>query len=227
MSGRATLPAIAVLTMTILVAVLAATLSKASPAGAGEITVTIDASPNTATNVVGSDHTIDAVVMVDGGPGGEGWPVVFNVTGGPNAGDSDSSTTDTNGETSFTYTGDGGLGQDTIQVCVESQVNAGVVIIVPSPLDCEEVTKDWVDPTPTPTATPTATPEPTPEPTPTATPTPDAAADIAGDTAVPAELPETGAQPASSDFPAAGLAVLALGGAAALAGGWALSRRTR
>jgi len=199
---------------------LAALQPSASPATAGEFVVTIDASPDTATNLVGSDHTVDALVLVDDEPGGADWLVVFNVTEGPNAGDSDSSTTDANGETSFTYTGDGGTGQDTIEVCVESQVGASVIIIIQDPLDCEEVTKTWVDPTPTPTPTPTVEP--------TATPTPDTAADTAADTDEPAALPDTGSRPPSGGgVPWLGVIMLTLAGGALAAGGWALSTRTR
>jgi len=99
-------------------------------------------------------------------------------------------------------------------------------------------------PTPTPTPTPTATPTPTPTSTatPTATPTPDPSAtptteptvtatatpaDTAPDTAAPSELPDTGAEPSSGGFPATAAAILGVAGLALLAGGLALSRKTR
>jgi hypothetical protein len=195
----------------------------ASPASAGEFVVTIDASPDTDINLVGTDHTVDALVMIDGAPGGPDWFVLFNVTAGPNTGDGDSGLTDANGEISFTYTGDGGLGEDTIEVCVEGQVGANAVSVPQDPLDCEEVTKTWVDPTPTPTPTPT----PEPEPTATPTPTPDTAADTAADTEGPSALPDTGSTPSGGGFPLLGAIMLSLAGAALAAAGWALTNRAR
>jgi hypothetical protein len=115
-----------------------------------EPTITLD--PPSATNVVGSDHTVTATVVIDGQA-----DVEFNVTDGPNAGDTGSDSTDGNGEATFTYTGDGGAGTDTIEACV-----------VDFPELCTTATKTWVvEPTPTPTPTPTplaatATPTPTP-----------------------------------------------------------------
>ncbi len=74
--------------------------------------------PATAMNFLGQDHTVTAevtqVVGTDCGPA-SGVTVNFNVTAGPNMGDSGSDTTDVNGQASFTYTGDGGAGTDTLQ----------------------------------------------------------------------------------------------------------------
>ena len=111
-------------------------------------TITLD--PPTATNEVGTDHTVTATVGIEGlgSPPGEGdADVEFEITAGPNTGDTGTDTTDADGETTFTYTGDGGTGTDTIQACV-----------VDFPEVCDNATKDWVAATPTPTTTPTPTP---------------------------------------------------------------------
>ena len=123
---------------------------------------TIALDPATDTNTVGEDHTVTATVLQEGDP--LDADVEFEVTDGPNAGDTGSDTTDVNGESTFTYTGDGGAGTDTIQACV-----------VDFPELCATATKTWVEPTATPTPTPTptvlaATATPTPAPTPVALP---------------------------------------------------------
>lgn len=170
----------------------------------------IDASPDSDTNLVGTDHTITAVVTQDGGLA-PNWEVTFDVLTGPNAGDAGTDVSDGNGEASFTYTGDGGAGQDDIEVCITQFVGNGIGSTGNGPIDCQTVTKTWEDPTPTPTPVPSATP--------TATP-------VA--TAPAAELPDTGAQPGNGGgFPWAGAIALALGGAAALVGGAALLKRAR
>jgi hypothetical protein len=168
---------------------------------AGVLAITLD--PQTAENEVGTDHTVTATV----GGVGPGQLVIFQVTSGPNTGatitcsPNADCTTDTNLEVSGTYTGDGGVGQDEIEACVD----------IPTALQglpCDTATKDWVEP---------PTPTPTPTPSPTATPTQAAPA---------AELPETGAQPpAGADFP--WLAVTVALGAFAAAGGLVLRRRAR
>jgi len=168
--------------------------------------ITLD--PATDVNLVGTDHTVTATVSGVG----PGQQVIFQVTSGPNQGATltcsanADCTTDSNNEVSGTYTGDGGVGQDTIEACVEVPT-AGASAA--QQLPCDTATKDWVQPTPTPT--------PTPSPTATATPTQAAPA---------AELPQTGSQPpAGSDFPWFVVAVVALG---ALAGaGGMLLRRAR
>lgn len=65
------------------------------------------------TNPPGTDHTVTATVT-DGGNPAPGVTVDFNVVSGPNTGDNGSDVTDGAGEADFTYTGDGGLGTDTI-----------------------------------------------------------------------------------------------------------------
>ncbi len=120
----------------------------------------ITLAPETATNTVGEDHTVTANVT-DGVDPIESVEVTFEVTDGPNAGDSGSGTTDANGDATFTYTGDGGAGSDTIQACFLEDLEVE---------HCVTATKDWVEAavTPTPTPTPTvaaATATPTPSPT--------------------------------------------------------------
>jgi hypothetical protein len=203
----------------------------------------ISLDPATAPNEVGTDHTVTATVT----DAAAGTTVTFEVTDGPNAGDTATDTTDANGEATFTYTGDGGAGTDTIQACVT----------VPTPTPT-------ATPTPTPTATPTATPTPTSTPTPTPTPTPEppafslipvapgedavaaignplfvapsrqpaqAAAEVcatATKTWTPAALPETGGTPSHGSSSLPWLAAIVAAIAAMSAGGvWFAYQRRR
>ena len=75
----------------------------------------INLEPPTATNPIGASHTVTATVRDNQGAVLPGQLVTFSVTAGPNAGDGGQGTTDSNGQTSFTYVGDGGAGTDTIQ----------------------------------------------------------------------------------------------------------------
>ncbi len=104
--------------------------------------ITLD--PPTATNEVGTNHTVTATIN-DSNPVAD-VNVFFDVIDGPNKADTGTDTTDASGEATFTYTGDGGAGEDIIQAC----------FLTP--------------PAPTPAATPTATATATA--TPTGTPTP-------------------------------------------------------
>jgi hypothetical protein len=70
--------------------------------------------PATATNPVGASHTVTVTVTQNGNPA-SGVAVSFSVTSGPNAGASGSGTTDSNGQTTFTYTSNGQIGTDTIE----------------------------------------------------------------------------------------------------------------
>jgi hypothetical protein len=71
--------------------------------------------PPSATNAVGTSHTVCAVII---GVANEvpGVTVTFNVTNGPNATITGTSVTDSNGVACFTYVGAGGPGTDTIDV---------------------------------------------------------------------------------------------------------------
>lgn len=154
---------------------------------AGAQVFNIDAQPDEATNVVGTDHTVTASVDVDGTPTGGSY--TFEITDGPNEGTTSSGP-------SFTYTGSGGTGTDTILVCYLFEF-------------CDTVYKTWVEPSPT----------PTPSPVPTPSPTAAAPSDVEPS---PESLPETGSEPEDGGSPGAmafGLAVAALAaiGAAVLA----------
>jgi hypothetical protein len=70
--------------------------------------------PPTATNLVGTSHTVTATVTLSGSPV-SGIAVTFTVTMGPNAGATGMGTTDVNGQTSFTYMSNGMAGTDTVQ----------------------------------------------------------------------------------------------------------------
>jgi len=69
--------------------------------------------PQADTNLVGETHTVVATVTSNGVPI-SGITVDFTVTAGPNSGETDSDTTDANGEAVFTYTSDGTPGSDAI-----------------------------------------------------------------------------------------------------------------
>jgi uncharacterized repeat protein (TIGR01451 family) len=74
----------------------------------------IDLTPDSATNPVGTSHTVTATVREDGEPVVE-TEVEFLVLSGPNAGKSGSDFTDGAGQATFTYTDTGGPGTDSIQ----------------------------------------------------------------------------------------------------------------
>jgi len=202
MTKKTVLSVVAVAGLTV-AALLAFAAGRSAYAGQ-QLAITLD--PPTATNDVGTDHTVTATI---GGapPGATG--VTFTVTSGPNTGatftcsPNANCVTDAGNQVSGTYTGDGGVGQDTIEACIQ-------LIGVQAP-PCDTATKDWVQPTPTPTPTPSATPSPTPTPT----------------QAPAAQLPATGTQPpAGSGFPWYLAAIVALG-ALALGAGVVLRGRAR
>jgi hypothetical protein len=92
-------------------------------------------SPTSATNPVGTQHTVTAKVTNNTGTPIQGEVVTFNVISGPNAGVNGTGTTNSNGDATFTYTGNGGTGTDQIQASfVNSQQNTQT---------SNTVTKDW------------------------------------------------------------------------------------
>jgi hypothetical protein len=117
----------------------------------------LDLEPETATNPVGTDHTVTTTFFIDDGEVGEGLFVTFKVISGPNAGKesipnsgectpNDDCTTDANGQVSWTY----------------SSVIPGTDIIVATatvnvpdegtfPLESDQVEKIWVIPSNVPT----------------------------------------------------------------------------
>ena len=70
--------------------------------------------PATATNQVGTSHTVTATVRNNTGALAAGVTVNFSVTAGPNSGQTGSGTTNASGQATFSYTGSGGTGTDTI-----------------------------------------------------------------------------------------------------------------
>ncbi len=79
---------------------------------------TVGLSPVTATNPVGTDHTVTAFAQASSGAPVPGVTITFKVLTGPNAGKSGNGTTGADGKTSFTYHDDGGAGTDTIQAYI-------------------------------------------------------------------------------------------------------------
>jgi hypothetical protein len=81
---------------------------------------TLELDPPTATNTVGSQHTVTATVEDQFGNPTPGIVVRFSVTGANTA--SGSNVTDTNGQASFTYTGTT-VGTDTISAFADTNAN--------------------------------------------------------------------------------------------------------
>jgi PKD repeat protein len=97
----------------------------------------ITLTPPTATNYTGTDHTVTATVKDNLLSPVVGVQVTFDVTAGPNTGKTGTDTTDGAGEATFTYTGDGGVGTDTIRACFIDQDGQQ---------QCDEATKVWEPP---------------------------------------------------------------------------------
>jgi len=94
----------------------------------------ITLSPESATNLVGTSHTLTAVVEEDGAPIA-GTEVTFEIVGGPNTGWTSTAVTNASGEAFWTYSS-AVVGTDTIQATYVS--TAGV------PQRSNRVTKEWV-----------------------------------------------------------------------------------
>lgn len=92
-------------------------------------------SPATATNPVGTDHTVTAFAQAANGNPVPGVTINFSVLSGPNAGKTGSGTTGADGKTTFTYSDDGGAGTDTIQAFIGTTLSSN------------QVTKTWADAT--------------------------------------------------------------------------------
>jgi hypothetical protein len=71
-------------------------------------------SPDTATNQVGTDHTVTAMLTDDNSNPIAGRDVTFTVITGPNSGSTGTGTTDPQGDAIFTYTDSAGPGADQI-----------------------------------------------------------------------------------------------------------------
>ncbi len=75
-------------------------------------------SPLTATNPLGTNHTVVALAQAAGGAPVPGVTISFKVLTGPNANATGSGTTGADGKVSFTYADSGGWGTDTIQAWI-------------------------------------------------------------------------------------------------------------
>lgn len=94
--------------------------------------------PTSATNPVGTQHTVTATVQDDNGDPVVGRNVDFSIVSGPHAGLTGSDTTDANGEATFTYTGTS-TGTDTIEASfVNSEAETET---------SNQVTKTWEETT--------------------------------------------------------------------------------
>jgi cysteine-rich repeat protein len=105
----------------------------------------VSLSPPNATNVVGTSHTVTAEFTDAFGVPLAGFPTGFVVTDGPNAGQACAPVdclTDAAGRVSFTWTGTGGPGTDTVLAFVDANESGAV--------DPEELqvtaTKTWIAP---------------------------------------------------------------------------------
>jgi hypothetical protein len=87
-------------------------------------------------NPPGSDHTVTAVYKLAGVPQA-GVQINFEVIAGPNAGESGSAITNASGEATFTYTGTGGPGTDTIRATAVDDTG--------TPLISSQAQKEWQD----------------------------------------------------------------------------------
>jgi hypothetical protein len=88
---------------------------------------TVGLSPATATNPVGTDHTVTAFAQAANGAPVPGVTIDFKVMTGPNAGKTGTGTTGADGKTTFTYHDDGGAGTDTIQAFIGTALSSNVV----------------------------------------------------------------------------------------------------
>ncbi len=94
---------------------------------------TLTLAPASATNPVGTTHTITATATTVAGSPAPGAVVTFVVTAGPNAGSitcsetgTNTNTTDVNGQAKCTYTDTKGAGTDTIQASIGTLVSNSV-----------------------------------------------------------------------------------------------------
>jgi len=100
------------------------------------VPVNITLAPFSASNLVGTDHTLTATVTSTGAQPAEGVVVDFVVNAGPTTGATGSDATDASGQATFTYTGTS-PGMDTIKACFTSLQDGEV---------CARATKEWTWP---------------------------------------------------------------------------------
>lgn len=89
---------------------------------------TVGLSPSTATNPVGTNHTVTAFAQAANNAPVPGVTITFKVLTGPNTGKSGSGTTGADGKTSFTYHDDGGAGTDMIQAFIGTNLSSNQVL---------------------------------------------------------------------------------------------------
>jgi hypothetical protein len=120
---------------------LITSLSDAAALPCGTPVVGIALTPATAVNEVGTDHTVTATLTDLFTQPQPDIEVTFTVTNGPNKDasgdctDNTDCTTDSDGQVSFSYTGAGGVGTDTIEACFTNDAEDEI---------CATATKDWV-----------------------------------------------------------------------------------
>ena len=95
-----------------LVFAVAATFIVMTRAGAQQAVTSVSVSPSSATNLVGTTHTLTATVF----PAQGATRIRLQVLSGPNANDTASAVTGANGQATLSYLGDGGTGTDAILV---------------------------------------------------------------------------------------------------------------
>jgi len=119
----------------------------------------IDLAPATATNIVGTNHTVTATISstdTNGHPAaGAGQLIEFDVVSGPNAGQTShplnsgtcsppgDCTTDAGGQVSWTYMSNGTPGTDTIQACFPERSPVVERPTGDEARQCRTVTKVW------------------------------------------------------------------------------------
>jgi hypothetical protein len=97
----------------------------------------ITLTPASAANPTGTSHTVTATVLEENTPVA-GTTVTFTVISGPNTGVTGTNVTNESGVTPFIYTGEGGVGRDTIEAkFVDSEGRTQT---------SNRVTKDWSTP---------------------------------------------------------------------------------
>lgn len=92
--------------------------------------------PATASNHLGTAHSVTATLTDLLGHPRPDVPVTITVVSGPNAGAEGTATTDADGQMTFTYTGGGGVGTDVIEGCFD---NEGVNVC------SDNVAKEWTN----------------------------------------------------------------------------------
>lgn len=85
-------------------------------------------SPTTATNPVGTSHTVTAFAQAANNAPVPGVTITFKVNTGPNAGKSGTGTTGADGKTTFTYTDTAGPGTDEIQAFIGTTLSSNKVL---------------------------------------------------------------------------------------------------